>query len=159
MSIKDFKDVLIPEIKRHVNVPVIEADQIGDPPDGPHVVFKITMRYGKDRGQADERGITLPDSLVLSRVESFKRVISFTAYDMDNDSSIDLAQKVHDWFSFVGYDFLSSKNMVLVEATSVQNRDSFVLEDYERQNGFDVTLRLTRELQQVVEYIEQVNVT
>jgi hypothetical protein len=157
MSIAAFKNSLIPKIKAFANVPIIEAEQTGDKPDGPHVTFKITTPYGKDRGQAEERGLALQDRFVMSRVESFKRIVSFTAYDLDNDASFDLAQAIHDWFDFYGYDQLRVLDFVVVDSTAVQNRDAFVLDGYERRNGFDVTLRLTREIQQEFDYIERVD--
>lgn len=154
MSIKNFKAMLIPAIKAFCNVPIIEADQSGDKPKGPHATFKITSPFIKGVGQAEQRAKFGQSKYELSRVEDFKRVLSFTAYAMDEDESFDLAQQIHDWFEFYGYEFLNNKNVVVIEATAVQNRDVFLFDDYERRNGFDVTLRLTRELVQEAEYIE-----
>lgn len=157
MSIRAFKDLLIPALKTFCNVPIIEADQTGNKPDGPHATFKITTPYMRGVGQSYDVFEPMLNQLKMSRVDEFKRVISFTAYDLDDDASFDLAQQIHDWFSFNGYDFLGSNNMVVADQSAVSNRDAFVIDGYERRNGFDITLRLTRELIQDVEYIEDID--
>lgn len=154
MNITLFKDSLIPELKTFCGVPIIKAEQKGPKPTGPHATFKVTSPYIKGVGQAEENGKETDTSYQLNKVEQFKRVLSFSAYDLDDDVSMELAQKIHDWFDFYGYDFLSSKNIVVVEVANVQNRDVFLFDDYERRNGFDVTLRLTKELVQEFDYID-----
>lgn len=154
MSIAAFKNALIPQIKAFCNVPIIEAEQKGPKPTGPHATFKITTPYLKGVGQAEETGQGNETSYTLNRVEEFKRILSITAYDEDADASFELAQKIHDWFSFYGSDFLDANNMVVADQTAVANRDIFLIEDYERRNGFDITMRLTREINQDIEYIE-----
>lgn len=157
MNLDTFKNTIIPLLKTFVGVPVIRADQLGGSIDGPHMTYKITTAYGQDKGQAEEVGQELAGGLVLTRTESFRRVVSFTAYAMDDEVSSELAQKARDWFSFAGYERLSALNVVVIEATGVANRDAFVLEDYERRNGFDVTLRMTRESHTVVDYLDGVS--
>lgn len=158
-TIAAFKDLLIPVIKTFCNgISIIEADQKGDRPDGAHATFKITSPYIKGVGQAEEIGEFGETSYQLRRVDPFKRVLSFTAYDMDEDISHELAQQIHDWFSYHGYDFLTINNIVVAEQSAVSNRDAFVIDGYERRNGFDVTLRMTREMIQEFEYIEHVDI-
>lgn len=154
MNLRDFKDTLIPAIKPFCGVPVIEADQDGDKPDEPHITFKVTSPYIKGVGQANETY----NETELSQEEEFKRILSFNAYAMDEDVSNELAQSVHDWFRFHGSDFLDANNIVVSDITDVQNRDVFLVDDYERRNGFDVTLRLSRALSKPMEYIEKAEV-
>ena len=157
MKIKQFKNTLIPEINAFCDHPVIEADQKGKKPKGPHATFKITSPYIPD-GQGEQRAIQGQDTFKLIHVESYKMVLSFTAYDTDADASHELAQEIHDWFKFYGLDFLDNRNIVVVELSTVQNRDLLLVDDYERRNGFDVTLRLTRELAQDFDYIEETDI-
>lgn len=157
MSTDDFKNLIIPALRAFVGVPVIRADQMGGTIDGPHMTYKLTTPYGQERGQAEEKWVEVDGELILTHTESFRRVVSFSAYAMDDEVSIDLAQSARDWFNFAGYEFLSANNVVLVEATSVANRDVFVLEDYDRRNGFDATLRFTRVSQAAIDYYDGVN--
>lgn len=160
-EIADFKNLLIPEIKAFCSAPIIEADQTGDKPTGGYATFKVTSPYGKDVGGdiPEEIGDDSQATYQLKLVESFKRVVSFTAYNMDPDASFDLAQTIHDWFKFYGYDFLDSNGWVVVSIADVTNRDAFIIEDYERRNGFDVTLRLSRELVREIQNIDQANLS
>lgn len=156
MDIKTLKAQLIPELNTYCQVPIIEADQKGDKPDGPHAVFKITSPFLKGVGQAEETPIQTADTYKIKRVESYRVAISFTSYAMDEEKSLELAQKLYDWFAFFGYEYLDAIDVVLVEQTEVSNRDAFVINDYERRNGFDVILELTREITKDVGYIETV---
>lgn len=157
MDIKTIRSALIPAINTFCGVPIIEADQEGKKPDGPHAAFKITSPYIKGVGQAEEIPIQTETTYQLKRIESYKITISFTAFDKDLDGSLDLAQKIHDWFAFYGSDTLGANDIVVVNQTAVDNRDAFVIDGYERRNGFDVVLRVTRELVRDIDYIEHID--
>jgi hypothetical protein len=156
MNVTQLKNIIIPEIASFCDVPVIEADQIGERPSGPHATFKVTSPYLKDVGQAEQIMHQNGENLQLKHVESYKIVVSFTAYAMDSDTSFDLAQKIHDWFAFYGSDVLDSNDIVVVEQTAIQNRDVFLIDDYERRNGFDVTLRVTKEMVKNIDWFDKV---
>lgn len=155
MDAKQTRSALIPTITTFCGVPIIAADQTGDKPDGPHATFKITSPYIKGVGQPEQTAIQ-GDTFKIQYAESYKIIYSFTAYDFDDDASMDLAQKIHDWFAFFGSDHLDNNNIVVAEQSGVGNRDAFVVDGYERRNGFDVTLRVTRELINDSEYFTTV---
>ncbi len=155
MNIQQLKNALIPELNNKVNGLIIEANQTGDKPDTPHATFNITTPYVKGAGRADERGVS-GSTYQLERIETYQVTISFTAYAMDEGDSLNLAQELHDWFQFDGYDFLNNNNIVVVNKDNIQNRDAFLVNDYERRNGFDVILRITRTLTKDSEFIENV---
>lgn len=146
MSVKAIHNTLIPAIEAYCNVPIIRADQMGDKPSGAHAAYKITSPYIKGVGQPDR--IMVPGELTMQdkSIESYKIVVSMTAYDMDDDTSMELAQSMYDWFAFHGEETLETAGVVVAEQTGVTNRDAFLVNDYERRNGFDVTLRVRREL-------------
>jgi hypothetical protein len=152
MNIVDVRNALIPKIKTFCNVPIIEADGNGPKPDGSHATYKFTNAYGKDNGRASE--VYSNNSMI--RTESFKVTISFNAFDLDDDVSRELAQKIYDWFEFYGSDDLTANNIAVVELTNINNRDAFVVENYERRNGFDVIIRVSRELTRISSEIESV---
>jgi hypothetical protein len=76
---------------------------------------------------------------------------------MDQDISFDLSQKIRDWFTFYGQDFMDSNNLVVSDITGIQNRDILLVDDYERRNGFDVTLKTIRTLEKQIDIIETVS--
>ena len=158
MKASELRDILIPAINEHTGSPIIQGDQIGDKPEIAHATFKFTTPYGRGVGQAEEIPVIVDGVYTLRRKDEFQTVISFTAFAMNDDESVDLAQSIHDWFSFYGVDILQNIGIAVVDQTNVTNRDAFVIEDYERRNGFDVILRITRIQDLEVNWIETVQI-
>jgi hypothetical protein len=152
MNISDVRNALIPKIKAFCNVPIIEADGNGPMPEGSFATYKFTTAYAKDVGRPSD--VFRADKTY--RYDSYKATISISAYDLDDDASRDLAQKIYDWFGFYGEDDLTAVNVAVVELSNIVNRDAFVVENYERRNGFDVIIRVSRELSRADEFIERV---
>ncbi|PFB74994.1 hypothetical protein CN286_25855 [Bacillus anthracis] len=154
MNVKELRAVLIPAINKHCAAPIIMADQMGERPKVPHATYKLTTPYGKAVGQAEETGVVINGEYKLQRLSDYKTTISFTAYAMDDDDSVELAQKIYDWFSFAGVDVMQSIGVAVADQTDVINRDAFVIEDYERRNGFDVILRVPHQQLKDIESID-----
>lgn len=155
MNISELRNTLIPKLKAFCNIPIIEADNIGPRPHGSHATFKFTNPYGKDVG----RSVEVYEDGQMIRQDSYKTTISFNAYDLDDDVSRELAQKIYDWFDFFGEVDLMTANIAVVELTNVLNRDAFVVENYERRNGFDAIIRVSRELARAANEIERIETT
>ncbi|HFJ9472608.1 TPA: hypothetical protein ACGW3J_005313 [Bacillus paranthracis] len=159
MNVKELRAVLIPAIKNHCGAPIIMADQMGERPEVPHATYKLTTPYGKAVGQAEETGVVINGEYKLQRLSDYKTTISFTAYAMEDDDSVTLAQKIYDWFSFAGVDVLQSIGVAVADQTDIINRDAFVIEDYERRNGFDVILRVPHQQLKDIEWIDVAVIT
>lgn len=157
MKITEARDILIPAIAAFCKVPIIQADQTGDIPDGPHATYKFTTPYAKDVGQAETTFHSTDEGMELHHKENYKATLSITAYAMDSDISHDLAQQIHDWFGYQGHILLDNYGIVVVEKTNVVNRDAIFVEEYERRNGFDVIMRLSRKIIHDVDYFEYVD--
>lgn len=159
MSLADIKNLLIPQIAQYTGTLIFGADQPGDKPNGSYATFKITSPYIKGVGQNNEYvHSTTTGEYQLTQENEYKFVISFTAYDLDEDISFDLAQQIYDWFAFFGQDWLYNNDMVIKDMAAVQNRDILILDGYERRNGFDVTLATTRILATEIDIIEHVEI-
>ena len=157
--IERVRNAIIPALNTFCGAPIIEADQTGDKPAGPHATFKFTSTRIKDVGQAEEKPIQTDTTYKLQRVEQYKIVISITAFDEAVDGSEALANKIYDWFEFYGADTLAANNIAVVSKTNIQNRDIFIADYYERRNGFDVTIRVTNTIEREIDYIDTVNTT
>lgn len=158
MQITEIRDALMPALFAHCGVPIIEQDQTGVRPDGPHGTYKFTSPYIKDVGLPNETAIAEGNTYFLSQSETYKVTLSLSAYAMDGDESYGLAVKMREWFDFYGADELEGIDVVVVTLGNIENRDAFVVDDYERRNGFDVTLRVFKELKREVGYIEKIEV-
>lgn len=153
MNLSDVRNYLIPLLKAHTGVSVIEADQGGEIPDGNHAVYKFTVPYSKEVGRPN---VSYDDSETYNQIQSedYRITLSVTAISEDNDDSTSLAQNIHDWFTFYGEDSMQSAGIVPVSVGDLGNRDS--VNDDETRQGFDVILRLSRELTREIGYYDKV---
>jgi hypothetical protein len=158
VKISEIRDALIIPLHTFAGVPVIEQEDTGDQPTGPHATYKFTSSYIKDVGMSEEWAEASEDTYVLKQQETFKVALSITAYAADSDASFDLAMTLREWFQFYGQDDLEAANIAVVNLGNVDNRDAFVVDEYERRNGFDVILRVSKELSMDVGYIEKVEI-
>lgn len=158
MTIKEIQNALIPALKSFCGCPVIKADQKGKRPETKHVTFKFSSPDTKDLGMGIEYGEGTAETYKLIREETYKVTLSFDAYSMDDTESVELASQVRKWFGFYGQETLESYDLAVVSVSDVQNRDAFIIDDYERRNGFDVVLRASNRLELDVGYIEKVEI-
>lgn len=156
MKTSELKASIIPPLATFCGSPIIMADGVGDKPNGQHATYKITTPYGKGTGQPEQTIIQTETDVKLRQVNEYRTIISFTAYSMDEDESLDLAKKIYDWFAFDGYDVLDAIGVVIVEQTDITGRDAFIVENYERRNGFDVIIRIMDEKEKNVNWFDKI---
>lgn len=150
MSLLNFRNIIIPQLSASLGYPVIEADHVAEAPEGPHLTYKVTRSYGQDTGMPSTIQEAKEDKLLTHQTENYRATVSFTAYAFDNTEqgiygiAEDLAQQARDWLDFQGYPILSANEIVIVELTEVQNRDAILVENYERRQGFDAIIRMSR---------------
>lgn len=153
-----FKTVILPILTEFIGFPIIRADQTADKPNGPHATYKITMPYGKGVGQPATTYEMEGDNMVEIDSENYRATVSFTTYDWSDDVSREMAQSIRDWWAFYGRDFLQKQGVAIIELTDVQNRDALLLEEYERRNGFDAVLRLSRRMKRQIDHFTHIQV-
>lgn len=153
MNISDVRNSLIPLLKAHTGRPVIEADQGGEVPDGEHVVYKFTTPYAKEIGMPNVRYSGSSD-LDKTQAEEYRITLSLTAIAEDNDISMNLAQSLRDWFTFYGQEIMQGLGIAAVTIGDINNRDS--VNDDETRQGFDISLRITREISRKMDYYNKV---
>lgn len=154
MRVSEIVDLL----QSHIGRPVILADQAAPKPPYPYVVVKATSTFIPQPGQPSI--VEEPLQLDIRRLATSQptMVLSVTVYSGDFQSAETLSQQVHNWFSFSGHQQLKDAGFVVVDITGITNRDSLIVDDYERRRGFDVTLRFTHVQESVVEAIEDVQI-
>lgn len=140
----------------YLSYPVIFAEQAGPKPSYPYISIKETMSFIPAGNQPFITDEDLPEDIKRTATSQPTMSLSITAYsDTLNDAS-DVAQQAHDWFTFGGYRLLKEAGLVVADIESVMNRDSLIVDDYERRRGFDVILRFVHSISRVVEEIKVV---
>lgn len=157
MNIVELKKAIISPLAAYAGSKIIRADNLGNKPEEPHATYKITMPYGAGVGYPEEVFLDGGNSAIIQQTTEHKATFSFTAYAMKEDESILLAQKIHEWFSFYGYDIFDNLGVTIIEQTDIANRDAFVVENYERRNGFDVIIKYMDVKTREVDWFEQVD--
>lgn len=156
------RNVLVKELATFLSSQVVMLDQAHKKPPLPFLGYKVTTPYAPERGGAAETDETVPSAnpdfeydIERTATEQPTMTISFTAYADTEDEAVALALQAQEWVRFSGYDTLSDNNMVVVETTAVQNRDTLLVDDYERRQGFDVILRVTSQSTKRIDTLEQ----
>lgn len=158
MNVTEFKNMLIKDMTPYANCPLFPADENRPKPNSEHVTFKLTVANRKGVGHTDETYFEDADGFKTKQESEILITLSFNAYDKDEDISRDLAMHIYDYFQFYGYEFLSSIGATVAQLTDVTNRDAFIVEEYERRNGFDVIIRIKRIKIKAFGYFDRVEV-
>lgn len=163
MNKDDVQDIVIPLLGEYLGVQPIESDQDSEPPTGIHIAFNFTVPYTKDVGSPDRTYEPDADGLKMVQEEDYKMVISLTSiapvettggHTAAKRESLSLAVRAADWFRFYGEIDLMLEGIAITGITDVVNRDSINEDEY--RNGFDVTLRVRKRLEQNIDYFTSV---
>jgi hypothetical protein len=155
MTPLEIQNAIIPKVNAYVGFPVIESNQtIGDIPDGRHAVFTFLTPHGVDTGGANYSNADTADGYQETRSDDIRVVMSITSIDSTTHGSIEAAQAIREWFEFYGADDLYLSDIALVSIGDMGNRDS--INEDERRSGFDITLRVGREMTRTADYIETI---
>jgi len=158
------RNAVISALATYISHPVVMLDQAAKKPPYPFVGYKVITPYAPERGSVAEIDEMVPSAnpdfeydIERTAIEQPTMTISFTVYAKTEDEALSLALQAQEWLRFSGYDTLSENNVVVVETTPVQNRDTLIINDYERRQGFDAILRSVSESTKRIETLEQSN--
>lgn len=144
-------------------VPLVLMNQGNPKPSYPFVGYTFTTRMRAEPGHEIKTGedvvIDTENWVRQTFTNHFSMVASFTVYSDDEIESNNIAEALYNFFDVFGRSNLKVRNMVIKNIGPIQNRDSLIVDDYERRVGFDVTIRAIREVTQDIETIETVEFT
>lgn len=166
LDLPTLRTAVVSGLNAYLGVLVVVAEQARKRPSYPFLTLNIS-------GPFNPEGMhhTVTASKVASQDPGFEFDVEYTAeaqvtlslsinaYSKSFDECHELAIKAHSWFSFVGHQVLKDSGLVVVSVGSVGERDSLIITDYERRNGFDVTLRAVHQMMRTVETIESIDIT
>ena len=161
MDIQQIRNEIVQRLHQHTEKPVVMLEHNREKPPYPFVAYQITTPYAKGLGMSVKTDKTVPSDseefdfdVKETLTDQPKITISFTAYSKDSVEAMELAIKVRDWFLLGGYRDFKSIDVVVEEIQGIENRDTLIVDDYERRAGFDVILRTTHETNRIIEGIE-----
>jgi len=148
---------IITRLSAYLNKPVIFTNQSAPRPPYPYIGINEIVQYSPTSGYVEYE--PLPEDINQIYVSQSTFTLSVTAYGKDFAGTIELAEKAHGWFQFVGKRDLKPEGYVVVNLGDITNRDTLLVDDYERRRGFDVQIRFTDRRERFLEEIKQVSGT
>lgn len=159
--IENVRNKIVAGLYAFVQKPVIFQPQNTPLPPYPFVAFSITSDYMRTLDDGNVQNVPQLVDLKETLSSNVEITFSFNAYSLNSLEAKNLAKKVHDYFRFVGYQYLADNGIIVVDVGNVQNRDLLEVDQYERREGFDVRIRtldtIERTTPEIVTYtIEEV---
>lgn len=148
---------VLKELSECVDVPVIFANQSAPKPKYPFITIKTMTANNPNGNHPSIINENNTDGINQTFSAQVTSTISVTA--LGNEDVSQEVQSVHDWFSFIGYRKLKEKGLIISDVGSIANRDSLIVDDYERKQGFDVLVRYVKVVERNLENIELVETT
>lgn len=148
MDYRQIRNSIVNGLYEYLNTPVVPTDDIGDKPDYPYISYKfITLKIPQGSHNIYKNIIPSNDNrfeydIEYTREEQPKMVISISTYSTDDVESYQLALDIESWFKFHGYQFLKENGIVVVNTSSIQDRTIQIVDNYEKRQGLDVTIRV-----------------
>ncbi|MGG1483555.1 hypothetical protein ABEI56_05645 [Peribacillus castrilensis] len=149
--------LLIQQLKKDSGLQFIKANTKGTKPPLPFGSYNITSSYLKGRGRGSIEYYTENDDSFAKRTQEYRIAVSFTIFAKDNDTAMEKAHQVHQWFLFLGESFIDEQDMVVSYVGNIQNRTIFLVDSYEYKYGFDIQFRVIDEQIKAVESMETIN--
>ncbi len=164
INLADIRTHILTGLRDHLRqqwagVTVVMAEPDKPEPDMPYLTMNFTSPYIPEPGLPSETLADAGQDLELTQKRHVTAVCSFNVYERDYDLSREIGLEAQAWFEFYGYDHLCLQGVVVVEVMSLQNRDVYTEDAYDRRVGFDVRFRLGSSLSRVITTIETVDVS
>lgn len=122
----------------HTGRKVIDMNGGGPEPEGDFFTYDFSGGFGPGGGFP----VVSRDSGMVRQTETVTLTLQIMAYADDKDVALINALLARDWFKLPGRQLLKdSVNVVVVTVGEVENRDLAIEEEWERRQGFEVTLR------------------
>ena len=93
-----------------------------------------------------------------TRFSNDEMTVSFNIYGSNADQSVIIGLLAQEWLLYAGYDYLHNKGIVIVDVMELQNRDTYVVDAWERRQGFDVMIRVLSKINKIVPTIETADI-
>ncbi len=152
------RDAIFTGLNAHLDCIVIEANQGQHKPPYPYVTVLFAGPFGAssvhtgkvyigDNGDAD---------IDYRRTKDETLSLSVTSISGDGAAAHQNAANAAEWFKWVGYDSLKGAGITVVDTGAVMNRDTLIVDDFEKRAGFDVRLRVLSDTTRKESYIGQI---
>lgn len=148
---------------QYAGIFVIEANPGAPKPSKPYLTMLFTSPYIPEGERSIITYANVPSldpnfdfDLEETRYSNDTMSCSFNIYGQDPDEAVQVGLMAQEWLKFKGLDYLRSKGIVVEECMSLQNRDTYIVDSWERRQGFDVIFRALSSIKKITPTIETV---
>lgn len=156
--IENVRNKIVAGLYAFIQKPVIFQPQNTPLPPYPFVAFSITSDYMRTLDDGNLQNVPQLVDLKETLSSNVEITFSFNAYSLNSLEAKNLIKKVHDYFRFTGYQYLSDNGIIVVDVGNVQNRDLLEVDQYERREGFDVRIRTLDTIERITPEILDYNI-
>ena len=139
----------------------VEANQAQTKPPYPYVtvLFNGPFQAGQTHTGKIYIGDNGDDDIDYRRTKEEFFMLSITAVSDSSITSQDNAVKCAEWFKWIGYDDLKEAGITVSGVEAMTNRDTLIVDDFERRIGFDVKLMVLSDSTRKESWIGQIERT
>ena len=127
-------------LKHYLSTPtreceIVRQNQIAKVPAYPYVAYTVVnpvVQFGGTLSEADDG----------TMYRTVQQTWSFTVQSDDQDEALNLAIKIHSFFTSAGIVYLDDGDISVFRVGGISSRDNLLSIEYEHRNGLDVTLGL-----------------
>ena len=134
---------------------VINMNPDAPQPPTPYITMDWTSPY-IPRGEGIYTLEDKNDDLEEARYSNDEMSASFNIYSDDRDEAHKVALWAARYFLFDGLSELKEDGLIVIDVSGIQNRDTYVVDEWERRLGFDVTFRILSKVKRTTGTIETV---
>lgn len=161
------RNQLILAIYQQLDIPVIPADDDGNIPSRPYVVYSIirdngsngqdsiTHRVQKDTSFISPSQPTVKEVLYKQYTNQKEGTFSFTVHSESRDIAQSLCADLKNFFERSGRAKVEAAGFAVIDVETAQDRSILFGDHYERRRGFDVRIRYIDRSEYVEESIDE----
>lgn len=165
MSFLEIRNKIVQGLSEYLECPVVLNNQ-QNPEQNPPYVYYSAYPYNPEMGELGDYSTEQEgDTYIERRRTEPSCSFSFTVCSVDReengeyisgeDEACFLAVKAAGWFEHVGYDFFSGMGVTVIDASTVQERSTLLVDEEARRYGFDVRIRYPHEESRNISTIEK----
>lgn len=140
IKLRDNELLIVENLKKYLSTElrpceVVVQNQVAKSPDYPYVSYSLTTLMSAHQGtycKADD------GTLYKNTTQTW----SFTVQSDKQEEAMELALKIHAFFTAVGLTVLADSNIAVMQVTALTPRDNMITIQYEYRVGLDVVFGL-----------------
>lgn len=170
MNVREARNILVSGLYEYFSesVMIYRSGQVNEEQEPPYIIYSIVSDNGSGQAPGHYSVRATGKDAEEIRQEQTSATMSVIVCSQDRsrdedyiygeDEAQELAEKCKGWFLHTGYDYLSANNIVIMDVTAVQNRNTLMVNEEVNRKGFDVMFAYVAEEKRSIPAAHGVNI-